>query len=242
MTARAFGDLAANLLGPRPKVRRSSYDINDPRADVFRPIGGGTVKGGLQWVDAFMQAVEEWNVQYRVPGKGVPLNGSCLRVLRAFLRKLDFKTGQLDPALTSIAQFAGCSKDTVVRSLKKLQQHGIIDWVRRSMATGAAKGEGPKREQVTNAYFFDPTKMPKRLAARLRQLVTRKRRKARPDRMRSPQAAERADLEQRAQEAPIGSPLYQMRSRLDRIGRVFGSSASLTSGQFTPSKHKGDKE
>ena len=36
-------------------VRRDSFDVNDKRAQVFRPI-----EGGIAFVDAYLKVLEEW--------------------------------------------------------------------------------------------------------------------------------------------------------------------------------------
>jgi hypothetical protein len=185
-------------------------------------VGDGSDADGRRWRDALLKGVDEWNLQNRVPGKGVPLPGAAIRILKAMVFLIDFKTGRLDPALETIAKYAGCSKSSVVRNLKSIEATGILDWVRRSIKTGNAKGEGPQRQQTSNAYFFDPTRMPKRLAMRIRELVSRSRLWARNDGLKTRAAADRADVATQFREAAPGSPKHQLQASLDSLGRSLG--------------------
>ncbi|GGB21676.1 hypothetical protein GCM10011380_09080 [Sphingomonas metalli] len=78
-----------------------------------------------------------------------------LRVLKALLRFVDFKTGRLFPAIEAIAAKAACHRNSVVAALRRLKHHGFIDWVRRTIKTGNDGEFAPQREQTSNAYFFD---------------------------------------------------------------------------------------
>lgn len=177
--ARSIGELVASRQTHQP-VRRNSYDVNDNRADVFRPIGDGTLEDFCRWRDSLWRSAREWNVHARQAGKGVPLPGGYMRVLEAILfsNQIDFRTGQLDPALSLIGKIAGCARDTVVRALAAFRRLGLIDWVRRTRKTGAAPGEGPRVKQETNAYFFELGRLPKPFYARFRELLGRQRARA----------------------------------------------------------------
>jgi hypothetical protein len=73
-------------------------------------------------------------------------------VLRELLRLIDYKTGRLDPAITTIAERIGRSVAAVVDALKRLRDHGFLAWLRRYVPTGNAGLRGPQVQQTSNAY------------------------------------------------------------------------------------------
>ncbi|MEG3182147.1 hypothetical protein [Sphingomonas sp. LT1P40] len=164
--------------GQDRQVRRDSYDINDPRAQVFSRIADGTVAGGLGWADDLLKLAKEFDVVHKKPGARGPLQANGIRVLEVLLYKcLNFKTGTLEPALAAIGMMSGLSRNAIVGALKRLKQHGFLSWVRRSQKTDGAGEFGPQREQVTNAYFFDMRMLPKGVLQRFRDLRERRRRR-----------------------------------------------------------------
>lgn len=178
MTARAFGVIADRFVankkpGRRTEqpVRRNSYDVGDRRAQVFRPIGDGTKVGAMRWRDRYLQVAEEYDRQMKKPGERHPIGANALRVLKAllWLPGLDFKTGRLDPAIATIQDKTGFARKTVVDALRRLKDHGFLNWIRRTERTG--NDEGPQVKQATNAYFFDLHRLHKRAQMRLRQLL-----------------------------------------------------------------------
>lgn len=78
-----------------------------------------------------------------------------ITILGALIRRVDFATGKLFPAIDTIAADAGCHRNSVIGALRRLRHHGFIAWVRRSIKTGNEGQFGPQREQTSNAYFFD---------------------------------------------------------------------------------------
>ena len=80
-----------------------------------------------------------------------PLRSVALDVLRLFVNLIDFRTGRLEPSITTIMDRLGRSRDTIVRALKNLRAHGFIDWLRRYEPTGN-EGRGPQVQQTSNAY------------------------------------------------------------------------------------------
>jgi hypothetical protein len=231
--ARPIGAVLATRRTHQP-VRRNSYDVDDARADVFRPIGDGTLEDFCRWRDSLWRAAREWNVYERQVGKGVPLPGGAMRVLEAILfsNQLDFRTGRLEPSLEVIGKIAGCAKDTVVRALAKFRRLGLVDWVRRTRPTGAAPGEGPKVKQETNAYFFVLGRLPKRFYARFRELLERQRKRA-GERPRRPSMKVREERPKPKR----GSAEWLIEQQLAKIAKAFGDeSASPTIGQIPPSR------
>jgi len=182
MTAYSFGQVADRFVANRKPgrrteqpVRRNSYDIDDRRAQVFRPIGDGTLKGAMRWRDKYMQVAKEYDRQMKKKGERHPIGANALRVLEALLwhKGIDFKTGRLDPAIATIQDVTGFARKTVIDALARLRDHGFLSWIRRTERTGNEKGFGPQVKQATNAYFFDPARLAKRALMRLRQLLRR---------------------------------------------------------------------
>ncbi len=98
-----------------------------------------------------------------------------LSVLKALLKRIDFRTGRLDPAIETIADDAGCHRNSVVGALRRLKAHGLIDWVRRTVRTGNEGEFAPQLEQTSNAYHFDHRrKMASRTWQRFLQILTSK--------------------------------------------------------------------
>lgn len=148
--------LGGKKRGPDQRVHRYSYDVDSRQADVFRPIADGTKAGGLAWADDYLRLAKEYDVIHKKKGERSPLMANGIRVLEALLyRCLEFKTGQLDPAITTLMKLTALSKNAVVDALKRLKEHGFLDWVRRSQRTTNEGEAGPQREQATNAYHFD---------------------------------------------------------------------------------------
>lgn len=159
-------------------VHRHSYDVDSKQADVFRPIGGGTVAGGLGWADDMLRLAEEYDIINKKKGERGPLMANGIRVLKALLRKfMDFRTGQLDPAITTLMGATGLSKSAVVDALKRLKAHGFLDWVRRSEKVGVKGEAGPQRKQASNAYFCDLSAMAKAVRMRFQNLREARRRR-----------------------------------------------------------------
>ncbi len=103
-------------------------------------------------VARFLTAAERFERAGKKPGKrNGPLGTVAIEVLRELLRLVDYRTGRLEPALTTLMARTRRSKDAVVRALDALRRHGFVDWVRRYVPTGA-KGPGPQVQQATNAY------------------------------------------------------------------------------------------
>ena len=65
MTARSFGEVAGNFVSYRNPdrtnvPRRNSYDVSDPRANVFRKICDGSKAQGRAWRAAKLETLRQW--------------------------------------------------------------------------------------------------------------------------------------------------------------------------------------
>lgn len=151
-------------------VRRDSYDVDDPRANVFRQV-----QGGIAFVDAYLDVFDQWADMIKKKGEQHELNANCRKVLAALLRKcIDFKTGVCEPCIDTLMRLTCLARATIVRALARLAKYRFIDWVRRTVRTDNAPGEGPLVRQVSNAYFLVVDQLPKRVIMALQQKLRKK--------------------------------------------------------------------
>lgn len=150
---------------------RRSYDIDAPQAQVSATHWSDSPKNenALKFFDTFRDAAWQYSSHVREPGKQLPISANAVTVLKALLRFMDGKTGRCDPCLDRLASQTGLSRRTVVRAVQVLRHFGLIDWVRRTKLTGNARGIGPQRRQISNAYFIDLVKLPIEILRTLRQ-------------------------------------------------------------------------
>ena len=130
---------------PTP-VRRRSHFKGRSEGRIWRP----TTRKDVQ---AILKAAEIYNEAglHEKGERSGPLGSVALDVLRLFINLIDFRTGRLEPSITTIMDRLGRSRDTIVRALKNLRAHGFIDWLRRYEPTGN-EGRGPQVQQASNAY------------------------------------------------------------------------------------------
>ena len=130
---------------PTP-VRRRSHFKGRSEGQIWRP----TTRKDVQ---AVLKAAEIYNEAglHEKGERSGPLGSVALDVLRLFVNLIDFRTGRLEPSITTIMDRLGRSRDTIVRALKNLRAHGFIDWLRRYEPTGN-EGRGPQVQQTSNAY------------------------------------------------------------------------------------------
>lgn len=159
---------------------RRSFDVDAPQAQVFAIHWPESPRNehALKFFDTLKDAAWRYSGHIREHGKHLPISANAVTVLKALLRFMDGKTGRCDPCLDRLARQTGLSRRTVVRSTQVLRQFGLIDWVRRTEATGRARGEGPQRRQISNAYFIDLAKLPIEILRTLRQKLGDKLREA----------------------------------------------------------------
>lgn len=100
----------------------------------------------------FMLAAERFERMTRAKGdRSGRLGSVALEVLRELLRLIDYKTGRLDPSITTLCERIRRSRDAVVRALANLRAAGFLDWLRRYEPTDN-EGRGPQVQQASNAY------------------------------------------------------------------------------------------
>lgn len=168
--------LAGRSRGPDRRVRRTSFDVDDSRARVWRPVNGGTKLGGLRWKDTIIAVAREYDLVGKRKGRMAPLGPHTREVLAALLEKIDFANGRLDPSYQKLMEMTGFAKSTISSAIRRLRAHGFLDWIRRSRVVDTP--DGPARRQTSNAFFFDIARLPKRVRLRFHQLLDRKERAA----------------------------------------------------------------
>ena len=155
----------------RESTWRRSYDVDDARAQVSTIYWEPTANNAnmFRFRDAYRDTVLAYADHVRKPGKTLPISLNALQVLKALFASMDGKTGRCDPSLDSLAKRSRLSRRTVVRQLEVLRKENLVNWVRRTVKTDNAPGEGPKRQQTSNAYFIDLSKLPVEISRTLRQ-------------------------------------------------------------------------
>jgi hypothetical protein len=149
---RGSGQVALGLVLPPPAarcptpVRRRSHFKGRSEGRIWRPTTRKDVQAILKAAEIYNEA----GLQEKGERSG-PLGSVALDVLRLFVNLIDFRTGRLEPAITTIMDRLGRSRDAIVRALKNLRAHGFIDWLRRYEPTGK-EGRGPQVQQASNAY------------------------------------------------------------------------------------------
>lgn len=143
-------------------VRRDSR-LKGGEGRFWQPFNGRNARRYLLAAERYDCAGRMAARRDRTGRKIGPLGHVGLNVLRELLRLVDYRTGRLDPALTTLAARTGHSVAGVVAALKRLRQHGFTDWLRRVEPTGN-EGRGPRVRQASNAYAL---LLPKRAEALL---------------------------------------------------------------------------
>lgn len=149
---RGSGQAALGLVLPPPAarcptpVRRRSYFKGRSEGRIWQ----ATTRKDVQAILKAAEIYNEAGLQEKGERSG-PLGSVALDVLRLFVNLIDFRTGRLEPSITTIMDRLGRSRDAIVRALKNLRAHGFIDWLRRYEPTGN-EGRGPQVQQASNAY------------------------------------------------------------------------------------------
>lgn len=103
-----------------------------------------------------MEAAEKYDRRLKKRGRKIgALGDTGLSVLRELTRFINYATGQIDPALKTIAERCRLSKQTVVDALKRLSDAGFVRWIRRIVYVDQRTLFGQVVAQTSNAYALD---------------------------------------------------------------------------------------
>ena len=140
-------------------VWRNSYTVGQIEDRIWRPINGGTRRGGKRWTAALLKGAKAFEIRTRnkrretEPGARNGAIGEVgIAVLEYLYACVDFASGQLEPAVRTIADEIGRAYSAVHEALKRLRQHGFLHWMRRSKPVEHPVPGGPTVEQASNAY------------------------------------------------------------------------------------------
>ena len=162
--ARSFGDIIKGHSLTKSRrtgepVWRNSYYVGQIEDRIWRPIAGGKKRDAARWLGSLRQAARKFELKTRAerqeidPGaRNGALGAVGIAVLDYLYEVVDYATGQLDPAVRTIADAIGHSYSAVHDALKRLRQHGFLEWMRRSKPKENPEPGGPQVEQASNAY------------------------------------------------------------------------------------------
>lgn len=129
-------------------------------ACTIDPVWHDSTTSAIKWVKVSKKKASQiwhqariWDRQTRAKNKhGGCIGRTGLAVLYSLLwDTLNWKTGQLDPSIETIARRANVGRTATINALKRLKKLRIIDWIRRSLGSIDENGEFRLR-QLTNAY------------------------------------------------------------------------------------------
>jgi DNA-binding Lrp family transcriptional regulator len=121
--------------------------------------------------NARMRAAEEFEHETKLPGRRNGAVGAIgLKVYRYLLRLRGKKDGRLDPTIRWIADQVHHSRSAVAEALKRLKEHGFLDWIRRCQPIEDAEPDEQQTEQIANAYILP---LPASASERVRRMLRR---------------------------------------------------------------------
>jgi DNA-binding MarR family transcriptional regulator len=147
---RPIGEIAGALLNRNGRRRTASMVRH---GSVLRQ----TLHGFFRAVDRrevglILKAAERLDDLTKAKGRrNGTLGYTGLKVLKALLSLVDYRTGRLEPSYVAIAEKAKLSISAVAEALKRLVANGFLVIQRRCEPTGN-EGPGPRLRQITNAY------------------------------------------------------------------------------------------
>jgi hypothetical protein len=157
-TATALASRGDNPRSGQP-VWRNSYYVGQIEDRIWKPINGGTRRGGKRWTAAILKAAKKLELKSRAERRQVEpgaRNGDLgevgIEVLEYLYATVDYATGRLEPALRTIADAIGRAYSAVHEAMKRLRDKGFIQWMRRSEPIDDPEPGGPQVKQASNAY------------------------------------------------------------------------------------------
>lgn len=121
--------------------------------------------------NARMRAAEEFEHETKLAGRRNGALGAIgLKVYRYLMRLRGKKNGRLDPTIRWIADQIHHSRSAVAAALKRLKDHGFLDWIRRCQPIEGAEPDEQQTEQIANAYILP---LPASASERVRRMLRR---------------------------------------------------------------------
>ncbi len=145
-------------------VRRRSI-LKGQEGEFWRPLAAWSK--GL--IGEFFDELATWG---RDPDRNwAAITGKQLLILKALLKRLNWRTGELFPSWEDIQDCAGCCRDTVRVGLIALESLGLLERQRRYVKTGGKGKPGADARQTSNAYrFLFPPALLKHLPEKYKRL------------------------------------------------------------------------
>lgn len=146
----AIGDIVASVLN-RSGRRRSASIVR--RGSILRESLQGFFRAmNRREVGVILKAAERLDDLTKAKGRrNGALGYTGLKVLKALLSLIDYRTGRLEPSYVAISERTKLSISAVAAALKRLVASGFLVIQRRCEPTGN-EGPGPRLRQITNAY------------------------------------------------------------------------------------------
>lgn len=147
---RPIGEIVGSLLN-RSGRRQSASIVR--RGSVLREAARGFFRAvDRREVGSILKAAERLENLTKAKGRrNGALGYTGLKVLKALLSVVDYRTGRLEPSYVAIAEKTKLSISAVAEALKRLVASGFLVIQRRCEPTGTI-GAGPQLRQITNAY------------------------------------------------------------------------------------------
>lgn len=121
--------------------------------------------------NARMRAAEEFEHETKLPGRRNGALGAIgLKVYRYLLRLRGKKNGRLDPTIRWVADHVHHARSAVAAAMKRLKDHGFLDWIRRCQPIEDAQPDEQQTEQIANAYILP---LPATASERVRRMLRR---------------------------------------------------------------------
>jgi hypothetical protein len=174
MSAVSFGNLlggiAAKVTAQPVGLWRSTFHVDDLRAQIGRRFGDGSINQSLDVIEAINKTAMAWAKENRPEDRTWHFMLHAFHTLDAMLRKfMDFQKGTCEATYEMIAKATGFTRATVHRHITALREMGWLDWVRRSV-----KAEDGSSRPTANGYFFEVSRLPGEAQILLHQRLDKK--------------------------------------------------------------------
>lgn len=153
---------ASSAAGRRARPTGSKVRANSPmyvgeEGDWFQPRKRHELQRSFARLRSLELAARQKAKQEGTRAKNGVVGHVGIEVYGYLVATINRITGQLDPAMKTIASAIGRSVEAVNNGVKALRRAGFLDWCRRIEPTGEEGLRGPQVKQASNAYrLIDP--------------------------------------------------------------------------------------